>query len=196
MDYLRDHWRGRHPLPRAFWINFLLPFVLIAMAEPWIRPGVAGASVMQGVAAAVYILVTHAVILPWQIVGLWRSSRRHLHERGDLMTVTFAQLAILVALVTAVGANTTTVQRIFGLGQRAQESPSIAPRYVLQVLQEGRIVAIDGPFDTGLSRDFNSLLAETPDIEPIGLPQRQLLFGGVHHHLVETGQQGRLRQDR
>lgn len=189
MGYLRDHWRGRHALPWAFWINFLLPFVLIAMAEPWIRPAATGGTVTQAVLAALYILLTHAVILPWQIVGLWRSSRRHLEERGDIVVVTFAQAAILVALVTATGATTTTVQRIFGFGTGGDiEIADAAPRYVLKVLAEDRdvfrkdhgvlrqgrgvlrkdrAILIDGRFDLGLSRDLKSLLAETPDIDAI-----------------------------
>ena len=175
MTYLRDHWRGRHALVWAFWINFALPFVLIAMAEPWVRPAATGGTVAQIVLAASYILFAHAVILPWQIVGLWRSSRRHLKEKGDIVVVTFAQAAILVGLVTATGATTTTVQRIFGFGRGGDIAIAEAkPRYVLNVLagdsgvlREGRAVLIDGRIDLGLSRDLETVLAETSDIDAI-----------------------------
>lgn len=189
MAYLRDHWRGGHALPRAFWINFLIPFVLIAMAEPWLRPA-AGSAVAEGVLAALYIMVTHGVILPWQIVGLWRSSRRHLQERGDLMTVTSAQLAIVVALVTTAGATTTTVQHIFGFGRGAPESADRTPRYVLKLLAEDRAISIDGAFDNGLSRDLKALLAEQPDIETVILNSdggRVFEARGVANQIVDKG---------
>ena len=168
MTYLRDHWRGDHPLPRAFWINFLIPFVLIAMAEPWVRPD-PGTAIKHGVLALLYILVTHAVILPWQVVGLWRSLRRHLRERGDLMTVTFAQLAIVVALITAAGATITTVQRVFGFGQAVPDRAEAAPSYLLRVHAEDRAISIDGAFGTGLSRDLKTLMATTSGIDTIVL---------------------------
>ena len=175
MTYLCDHWRGRHALAWAFWINFALPFVLIAMAEPWIRPAAAGGTVAEAILAAFYILLAHGVILPWQIVGLWRSSRRHLKEKGDIFVVTFAQITILVGLVTAIGATTTTVQRIFGLGRGGDIVIADAtPGYVLKVLagesgalRQGRAVLIDGRIELGLSRDLEALLAEIPDIDAI-----------------------------
>ena len=167
MTYLRDHWRGRHALSRAFWINFLIPFVLIAMLEPWIRPAATGGSVTEGAVATLYILVAHAVILPWQIVGLWRSSRRHLRERGDLGIVTFAQAAALIALVAAAGATTTTIQSIFGFGQGKADSADIGPRYSLAIQTDHRAIVIDGRFDIGLSRDVKALLADRPDIDTV-----------------------------
>ncbi|MEM7043080.1 MAG: hypothetical protein AAF543_09745 [Pseudomonadota bacterium] len=198
MTYLRDHWHGRHALPRAFWINFLIPFLLIAMGEPWIRPAVTGGSTAEAMLASFYIVIAHGVILPWQVVGLWRSSRRHLEERGDLGLVTFAQGALLIALVTVAGATTTTVQRIvgFGVDPGEQEKPQ-APRYALTVLsddshlpEKGAAIVIDGPFDTGLSRDLKALLAKTPGIEAVILNSdggRVFEARGVAKQIVENG---------
>jgi len=169
MDYLRDHWHGRHALPQAFWINFLGPFLLFAMAEPSIRPEAGAVSVSNGLIASVYILLTHALILPWQVVGLWRSCRRHLVERGDLFIVTFAQSAILVALVTAAGATTTTVLRIFEGGQGAPVSAPSAAIYDLWLAPDAAAVSIDGSFDHGLTRDLEALLAQHPRIEAVVL---------------------------
>jgi len=170
MNYIRDHWRGRHVLPRAFWINFLIPFVMITMGEPWVRPAASDGSILQAVTASLYILIAHAVILPWQIVGLWRSSRRHLEERGDLGVVTFAQAAALIALVTAAGATTTTVQHITGFGLDAgEQNANTQPRYQLNVHPENRTIVIDGPFDVGLSRDLEALLEKTSGVKAIVL---------------------------
>lgn len=196
MTYLRDHWQGRHALAWAFWINFVLPFVLIVMVEPWIRPAATGGTAAQAVFAACYILLAHAVILPWQIVGLWRSSRRHLEEKGDIAVVTFAQAAILVGLVTAAAATATTAQRIFGFGTGGDvEISDATSRYVLKVLAEdsdvlpvNRGVLIDGRFDLGLSRDLRKLLAETSSIDTIILNSdggRVFEARGVAKQIVE-----------
>ncbi|MEM9626719.1 MAG: hypothetical protein AAGA21_10850 [Pseudomonadota bacterium] len=198
MNYLRDHWRGRHALFRAFWINAFIPFVAIAMIEPWIRPPVAGGSVLQATLATLFIVIAHAVILPWQIVGLWRSSRRHLEERGDLMLVTFAQVTIVIALVTVAGATTTTVQRV--IGYQAETSAGdvrTGARHTFTVLPDARTIVIDGNFDVGLSKEFAHLLAERPDTERIILNSdggrvfeargvaKQIIERRLHTHVVE-----------
>ncbi|MGI9498656.1 MAG: hypothetical protein ACR2P3_01345 [Geminicoccaceae bacterium] len=198
MAYLRDHWRGRHTLAWAFWVNTALPFVLIAMGEPWIRPSATDGTVMEAVLASFYIVLGHGVVLPWQIVGLWRSSRRHLEERGDLIAVTFAQGAVLVALVTAAGATTTTVQRIFGFGTGADRKIADAqPSYALKILADDRTVLIDGAFDLGLSRDLGTLLSAASGIEGIVLNSdggrvfeargvaRQILEGNLDTYVFE-----------
>lgn len=191
MGYFRDHWRGRHPLSRTFWINFLIPFVLIAMVEPWIRPSAGGGTAAHGVLAALYVLIAHAVVLPWQVVGLWRSSRRHLQERGELVPVTFAQGIVLIALVTAAGATTTTVQRIFGFGiGAADDAAAPSPRYVLDIIAGDRTVLIEGPFDTGISRDLKALLAETAEVDTIVLNSdggRVFEARGVAGQIAENG---------
>ncbi len=168
MDYLRDHWRGRHSLPWAFWVNAVIPFVLIAVMEPWIRPDAGSVTLLEAAFAALYVLIAHGVILPWQIVGLWRSSRRHLEERGDLVVVTFAQVAVLVALVTVAGATTTTVQRIIGYrADKAESDVRGLPGYMLSLVDDDRAIAIEGAFELGLSRALEKLLAAEHDIESI-----------------------------
>lgn len=191
MDYLRDHWRGRHPLPWAFWVNAVIPFIVIAMIEPWIRPAAESVTLLEAILAAIFVLIAHAVILPWQIVGLWRSSRRHLEERGDLVVVTFAQVAVLVALVTVAGATTTTVQRIIGYRADTGESDErTSPRYILTVLPDDQAIAIDGPIGIGLSRALENVLAKTPDIDRIILNSdggRVFEARGVAKQIIERG---------
>ncbi|MEZ5932575.1 MAG: hypothetical protein R3F54_11560 [Alphaproteobacteria bacterium] len=169
MGYISDHWRGRHALTRAFWINFLAPFVLIAAGVSWFHPVVLDRPYAGTVAAAIYILLGYGIILPWQLVGLWRSSRRHLQEQGDSTTATFAQSAVLVALLAAAGITATAAERIFMIGGEPAESPPSTPRYALTYLPDDHAILIDGPFDVGLSRDLRAMLAEADDIEAIVL---------------------------
>ncbi len=123
---------------------------------------------MEAIQTSLFILIAHAVILPWQIVGLWRSCRRHLEERGDLVVVTFAQAAVIVALVITAGATTTTVQRIIGYRADIAESDArTSPRFSLAVIPDGQAVAIEGPIELGLSRALADLLAGEPNIDSI-----------------------------
>ncbi|NJO36396.1 MAG: hypothetical protein HC871_00765 [Rhizobiales bacterium] len=176
MGYISDHWHGRHGLTRAFWINFLAPFVLTAAGVSWFGPAGPGHVGAEAIAAGLYLLLAYGIILPWQLIGLWRSSRRHLREQGDSTTITFVQSAALLALVTAAGITATAAERIFEVGSSAAKSPAGAPRYVLTYLPDERIIQIDGPFDVGLSRDLRAMLAAGEDIEAVVLDSDAAAF--------------------
>ncbi len=189
MDYLRDHWQGRHPLARAFWINFLFLFVLIAIGESVIRPPITDGSVAGAAIALLYILAAYIIILPWQLVGLWRSSRRYLREQGDVSAATFAQAGIIIALVSAIGSSATTVQRALGF-HAIQVDAASPPDYELHVLPEQNAMVIDGPIANGLSRDIKALLAEAPSIRTIILNSdggRIFEARGVAKQIIERG---------
>ena len=111
-------------------------------------------------------MVGHGPVLTWQLVGLWRTCRRHLRERGDLFTVTFAQAAAVVALITAVGLTTSTIEAVFGLSTHKDVTVN-APLYRLDLAHEGQAISIEGPFDIGVSRDLKALLAKTPSVEQL-----------------------------
>lgn len=189
MDYLRDHWQGRHPLARAFWVNFLAPFVLLTMGETALRPPVAGASMVDSAIAFFFLVAAYLVILPWQLVGLWRSSRRYVREQGDVSVATFAQAGIIVALISAVGSSATTVQRILGL-HSVQVDLSSPPEYELRLLLGENAVVIDGPIANGLSRDVKALLVKEPSITTVVLNSdggRIFEARGVAKQIVERG---------
>lgn len=189
MAYVRDHWQGRHPLPRAFWLNFALPFVMIAMGQAWMRPPMTGWSAGEAVLASLGVVIAYAVVLPWQIIGLLRSSRRHLEERGDIGVVTLAQGAALIAIVVAAGATVTTAQHIFGFA--STETTVAAPsRYRLDPMPEDRAIVIDGFFGVGLTRDLKELLAETAEVDVIVLNSnggRVFEARGVAKLILENG---------
>lgn len=189
MDYLRDHWQGRHALSRSFWLNFALPFVLIAFGETLVRPPAGAGGAVEAIIALLYIMIGYAVILPWQIVGLWRSSRHHLEERGDLGVVTFAQGAAVIALVTAVGGAAATLQHISGK-EAVRQVAEAPPDYRLSFLSGEGTITIDGPFDVGLSRDLKALLASSPTVNAIVLNSdggRVFEARGVAKQITEKG---------
>jgi hypothetical protein len=189
MSYIFDHWHGRHTLARAFWVNFLLLFVLLAMGETVIRPPISGASVTDGALALSYVVTAYIVVLPWQGVGLWRSSRRYVREQGNVSVATFAQAGMIVALISAAGSSITTVQRIFGF-HAAQIDAVSPPDYELRLLAEADTLVIEGPIANGLSRDVRALLAEEPSIKTVVLNSnggRIFEARGVAKEIIERG---------
>jgi hypothetical protein len=189
MGYLLDHWQGRHPLPRAFWINFLIPFILLAMGEVAVRPPVDGAHVADTVIAFLYLVAAYLVILPWQLVGLWRSIRRYLREQGDVSAATFAQAGMIIALISALGSSATTLQRVFGL-HAVQVEAAAPPAYELRLLPGKKAVLIDGPIANGLSRDVKALLAKQPSLTTVILNSnggRIFEARGLAKQIIEQG---------
>lgn len=189
MEYLRDHWQGRHALARSFWLNLALPFILIAYGEAQIRPVPGTESTAEAATALLYLVIGYAVILPWQVVGFWRSSRRHLEERGDLGAVTFAQGAAVAFLIAAIVGTVTTLQHILAPAA-TREFAETSPDYRLSVSADETTVIIDGPIDVGLTRDLEALLDETPAITIIALKSnggRVFEARGVAKQIIDHG---------
>ncbi|MEM9443210.1 MAG: hypothetical protein AAGA73_22445 [Pseudomonadota bacterium] len=189
MKYLRDHWLGKHSLSKAFWVNFFILFVLILFGETTIRPPIAGRTLSDIVIAVLYLMGAYLIILPWQLVGLWRSSQRHVKEQGGITVATFAQAGAVVALITAVGSAATSVQRTLGLDAVRVEDALIAD-YQLRVVPADRAVVIEGQIGNGLSRDMKALLAKERSIERIILNSnggRIFEARGVARQIIDRG---------
>lgn len=188
MAYFHDHWQGRHALARSFWINFFLPFVLIAIGGATMRPPMPGGPADTAI-VLLYLTFAYGIALPWQIIGLWRSSRRHLEERGDLGLVTFAQGGAVIGLVVALGGGATSMLHLLHGGD-ARRFGETSATYRMKLAPAARAVVIDGPFEVGLSRDLKRLLTEDPGIAAVILNSdggRIFEARGVARQILENG---------
>lgn len=200
MGYVRDHWLGRHAFAWSFWINFALPCVLFNVLEAWVRPAPEGRLLPLVILACLYVIACHVIIYPWQVVGLLRACDRYIaEEKGDLITVTAAQGAIIISLVAGVSTAITTLQSAFGTHREAvSDIARNGPRHRLEVIPGRSMILINGIFDPGLSRDLKALLTEQPEIRGIMLESdggrvfeargvaKQILDHGLDTYVYET----------
>jgi len=165
MGYLRTHWSGGHSLARSFWINFVLPFLLVAALQRLARPPWVEDLTLFAVLAAVYVLLYCAFVYPWQLVGLARACDRHLGAYGERSQVVAIHGTMFVSLLVTLVAGFGMAQSGIAL-YRAQGAPLEAPGpgYAFHLVANGALIRVAGSLDPGVTRDLRQLLAEQPRV--------------------------------
>jgi hypothetical protein len=92
-NYIGRHWHGDLSLPVSYWINgWLLGIGYIAGTFPiTYRPS-------TSITYAIGLLIVIALgffIQVWQLIGLWRSARKHTERGGRRIWAALAQVSVI-----------------------------------------------------------------------------------------------------
>lgn len=98
-SYLRDHFRGRLPFGRSFWINFVALAVILHLAGTILHEAVSDAPRMAFPIALAWFLGVNVVIYAWQVCGVWRASEHALSNYADSLWIRAAQAVVLVSFL-------------------------------------------------------------------------------------------------
>jgi hypothetical protein len=77
-SYIARHWRGELSLPRSYWINGVLlniGFQFATRIIAVIELDVVHSNIALGIALGAILFFWFLIVSPWQLVGLWRSSK-------------------------------------------------------------------------------------------------------------------------
>ncbi|MDC0195508.1 hypothetical protein OAJ80_01085, partial [Candidatus Thioglobus sp.] len=163
--YLLNHWQGSHSLVKAFWINSVLIFGVFNLLLEQISTLNNPATIITY--ARLYLLLTISfflVIFPWQIVGLARTLLRYFKSKKQLVT----SFLIIVFLLWEL---TVLSLIIVKSPQKLIESVNISLSsyetggYELSV--QDNTLLLDGKFSYGISKDFEQVLDENPQVKII-----------------------------
>jgi ATP-dependent protease ClpP protease subunit len=101
--YLTLHWQGKLSLVRSFWINNVaLNILLVGITSYWLYAGTTTedpvflARVVLGLSVFGYVF-----LLPWQIIGLWRSANNYISFHGKSFWPRVAKLIIILNILSA-----------------------------------------------------------------------------------------------
>lgn len=174
MAYIRNHWRGNHPLYWSFWINLVGLRTIILYGERFTHPPFNDASPMAIALTVTYFIVFHLIVFPWQVVGVIRTCDRYLSELGSYMIVWLVQfgmvLSFLVTLVFVLGA----FQSLFAnpdalIINQKRPAPPILDEYVLSVSNDGQRIYMVGDFRIGITKEMTALLMANPEVKAVVL---------------------------
>jgi len=163
--YLLNHWQGNHSLVKAFWINSVLIFGVFNLLIEQISTLNNPATIITY--ARLYLLLTLSfflVVFPWQIAGLARTLLRYFKSKKQLVT-SFLVIVFLLWELTVLSLI------IVKSPQKLLESLHISfssyetGGYELSV-QENTLL-LDGKFSYGISKDFEQVLDENPQVKTI-----------------------------
>ena len=169
VNYILKHWRGEFPLAISLWINFILLMAGIRSAEWLFRKA---KIVEQPQYAArlliVYLILLIGIIMPWQIIGVWRACKHHKEQTGKkFLARTFRGFAIFVLLlyVVAISSNLPAYIDDYRLGFMKDKYAN----YTIDLKNDGTLIYLKGNLGFGVSKEVEKLLRKHPKVRGIVL---------------------------
>ncbi|MHC2299170.1 COG3904 family protein [Rhizobium mongolense] len=196
-NFFARYWRGEFPLATSYWgVNFLVNLAVVALAATL----TALLSPEEGFEPTslfwfIFLLwLGIAVLLIWQVVGLWRSARHHAERQRQAKRTTFwagaAQLAAVLGVLQTIGAfSQSGAPQIKEMYKIAFEDDPDVPPNELKLLGGGTELSVFGGIKYGLSNDVEQLLRAAPGVTVIHLTSS----GG---RIAEAGKLFKIVRDR
>ena len=97
-NYWDRHFYGQHSLARSFWINCVALNLFVGVLAGWfgLMP-----QALSNVAMTALLILGTVVLLPWQLVGLWRSAKNGRAESGRWFWPALAQAWVMFQTILA-----------------------------------------------------------------------------------------------
>ena len=174
MNYIRRHWRGELPLGQAFWINLVLIRALLTCGDLLFQPPITKDIGPLLPVAAIYSAISILIVLPWQVVGVIRSTDRMLGELGSSALVTGAQIGAVFSFLVVGSSAFATFQPLWREPPPDEPHFLVAERerrakYALSLLDDGTTVEMSGEFEIGVTRDLRTVLDDHPGATRLAL---------------------------
>ncbi len=168
MDYIRKHWRGELSLSMSFWVNALLISIIIFMIDYWFINVLRITHPVVSVRLSLILtLIKLCLVCPWQIVGLWRASEKHVITHGRLFWARTVQVIVVVVCICSlviVCASWSTYKYLYQIG--FQEDISY-PDYTLTLRNNDSLIHLEGGFRIGVSKEVAAILKKNLAIKGI-----------------------------
>jgi hypothetical protein len=170
-NYLVRHWRGELSLPMAYWVN--------GIASNFVAHTIVNVSNFvtdhndltagQYVAVALAPNVADLVIIPWLLVGIWRSASRHKSRGGWVFWAWLAKS--MVILTAAVDMALFAVFSLPGLSEdvRIALGYDQSSEYAFRLLRDGTELEFSGEIVIGTARAFAQALSASPQVTVLHL---------------------------
>lgn len=171
MQYLKKHWQGKLSLPVAFWVNLIGGLALLKLIEVAILTGAMTNSPVLSARALLALYVVTALVLVWQLVGLWRtadSTLLHGLRRGWAVAARFCVALAAGFMVTLASQATTTYKELY----RIAFVPDPFADYTVQLTDNGKLLHLQGGLGFGVTDAVEQVLERHEDIEGIILDSR------------------------
>lgn len=167
MNYIRKHWRGELSLAVSFWINLFLPNIAFMLFDTWLtQNSIIEHPQIAGRVTIIYAIVRLGLVYPWQIIGLWRASKRHIEATGKRFWARTAQvLVVLGILATIVNVNSLlpAYKWMYNISFKKDEFAN----YTLKLTKNNTIIHLQGGMGFSISEDVAELLESNPNVQGI-----------------------------
>lgn len=148
-NVIADHWKGRHSLPRAYWINGVLIAGLGGALIIAFIGALAQSNVSLQVASGIALvsLALGMAIWIWSAVGIWRSADRHEERGGGGGWASLAKALVLLGALGMAGQMTTAAAGWIETARLAANNDPIGSP--AEVVFDGNTISLTGPIAQG-----------------------------------------------
>lgn len=169
-SYLRDHFQGRLPFGRSFWINFVTLAVILDLAGTILHEAVSDAPRAAFPIGLLWFLGVNVLVYAWQVCGVWRASEQALINYANSLWIRAAQAVVLVSFLVVF----TRALEVVHLAHVHYVPPPERdrvddPAYVLELSADGSMVKLSGDIDFGITQDLTTLLEHRDSIRVVHL---------------------------
>jgi hypothetical protein len=166
LNYIKQHWQGRNSLVQAFWINLVILFVVLGLVEQFVFPPYIMDERVVTVAVIVYFIVVKLIVYPWQVVGVLRAGDLRIKSGSGRSWATAAQIALVISLAITLVATIETYQKLQVFKRDLELEAMIlpGPEYSLDLVKQGKLIHLRGPFQIGITRRVAQLIARNPEV--------------------------------
>jgi hypothetical protein len=168
-NYIKDHWQGKLPLSKSYWINgslisgvfSVLIFIFTSKIED------SNASLQSWALAILCLKFAAIAIWVWGIVGIWRSSNMHEHRGGNPAWATAAKIMVVAGSLNVAGQLSKGFLQDIEASKLAAGIDPLGEPAKLTV--DGRIATLDGWITVGTSERVQGFLDANPQVEQLTL---------------------------
>lgn len=162
-NYIVRHWRGELTLPVSYWVNGLVlagaaALILVKIVDVATK----GASLRILAFTIIGTLIATILFWIWAVVGIWRSSNRHVSRGGA------AGWAIMAKLMVALGVVVIGTKLFNNIAPQVKELALITigddpiGKLDVKVATDGHAIIVHGTLREGAADEITKILDATP----------------------------------
>ena len=166
INYVQRHWRGDLPLGHACLINLVLLFFALNFLERFIYPPWLEGETVVSAMVLVFSILVRLIIYPWQAIGVLRTCEKSLQRDVDRHWIIATQGVVVLSIVATLASAFSSYQSLTEYRQslNPHKGFEIPPEYTLDLVNQGMIVHLRGPFQPGITRRFSEFIEQHPQI--------------------------------
>jgi hypothetical protein len=115
------------------------------------------------------ILIGYIALLPWQIVGLWRSTNNHIKEKGDMFIDSIVMLLIVLEVGIILWVPFIIRQGLEDRFYNSIGSYEEGGYYITPAIFYDNAIIIRGQFNIDIADSFEKILKDNPETKTVVL---------------------------
>ena len=169
LNYIKQHWQGNLSLAHAFWVNLVVLFVALDLLERFVFPPYIENETAVSIAVLLYVVVVKLIIYPWQVVGVLRVCDLRIKSNSGRSWASVTQVALVISLAATLLSTIGTYQSLSVFKQNLILAETVLPEplYSLDLIEQGSLIHLRGPFEIGITNKVEDLIALHPEITGI-----------------------------